>query len=208
MADAIKGAQNPPDWLLVAPAKPSALRMVARRASRRLLVVIAGVAWAIAFGLLVAYGWPVVAPVQVVIYGHHGDLANWPANSVEGIRSVVDAGADGVEVDVQRSADGTFWLVHDTLDTISTETGPGGVEKSDEELATVVIDGGDGYDPARHDSLGLRLRRLGDVLAEFPNLPIMIDVKDMEPDAGTAIGTLLGDRPGASVIVLPQQAQT
>ena len=181
--------------------------MTARNGSRRrtLLLVVTGLAWVIAAGLLVSFAWPVISPVRVVIYGHHGDLANWPANSIEGIRSVVDAGADGVEVDVQRSADGTFWLVHDTLDTISTATGTVAA-KSDQELATIVIDGGDGYDPARHAGMELHLHTLAEVLAEFPDLPLMVDVKDTQPEAGTAIARLLRDRANVSVIVEEPQA--
>jgi glycerophosphoryl diester phosphodiesterase len=53
----------------------------------------------------------------VIILGHRGGRgAGWPAeNSLAALQRALDEGADGVELDVRLSADGTPVLVHDPL---------------------------------------------------------------------------------------------
>jgi glycerophosphoryl diester phosphodiesterase len=48
-----------------------------------------------------------------LIIGHRGYAARFAGNSVAGVRAAFAAGADGVEVDVRRSADGTWVCHHD-----------------------------------------------------------------------------------------------
>ncbi|MDQ1713695.1 MAG: glycerophosphoryl diester phosphodiesterase [Frankiaceae bacterium] len=47
------------------------------------------------------------------VYGHRGSAATHPENSVAGVVAAFAAGADGVEVDVRRTADGLLVLCHD-----------------------------------------------------------------------------------------------
>lgn len=54
---------------------------------------------------------------HVFVAMHRGDCRNYPENSAEAIRSAIALGAEIVEVDVQRTKDGCFVLLHDaTLD--------------------------------------------------------------------------------------------
>jgi glycerophosphoryl diester phosphodiesterase len=46
-----------------------------------------------------------------LIIGHRGFAARFPDNSLAGVRAALEAGADGVEVDIRRCADGT-WVCH------------------------------------------------------------------------------------------------
>jgi glycerophosphoryl diester phosphodiesterase len=48
-----------------------------------------------------------------LVIGHRGFAGRFPDNSMEGIRAAIDAGADGVEVDVRRCAEGTWVCQHD-----------------------------------------------------------------------------------------------
>jgi glycerophosphoryl diester phosphodiesterase len=47
-----------------------------------------------------------------LIIGHRGFAARFPDNSLAGVRAALEAGADGVEVDVRRCADGTWVCNH------------------------------------------------------------------------------------------------
>ena len=60
------------------------------------------------------------------VIGHRGAAAFAPENTLESIRAALDAGADGVEVDVRMSADGSLVLMHDP-DVSRTTNGQGRV---------------------------------------------------------------------------------
>ncbi|HVN76043.1 MAG TPA: glycerophosphodiester phosphodiesterase [Thermoanaerobaculaceae bacterium] len=49
----------------------------------------------------------------LLIIGHRGFAAAFPDNSLAGVQAAITAGADGVEVDVRRCADGTWVCHHD-----------------------------------------------------------------------------------------------
>lgn len=60
----------------------------------------------------------------VLIGAHRGDWRNAPENSLRAIRNCIDLGLDIVEIDVRRTADGRFVLMHDkTLDRTTTGHG-------------------------------------------------------------------------------------
>ncbi|GAA4146289.1 glycerophosphodiester phosphodiesterase family protein [Sphingobacterium kyonggiense] len=65
---------------------------------------------------------------SVLVVAHRGDWRNAPENSLKAIDYAIDMGVDIIELDVQRTADGKFILMHDkTLDR--TTTGKGAVAK-------------------------------------------------------------------------------
>lgn len=66
------------------------------------------------------------APWQTpLILGHRGSPSRAPENSLRGLALALEEGADGVEVDVQLSADGVPVLIHDrTLDRTGHGQGP------------------------------------------------------------------------------------
>lgn len=90
-------------------------------------------------------------PARTLILGHRGAPFEAPENTFGGFRLAVAHGADGVELDVQRSADGAPVVIHDlTLDR--TTDGSGEVRAhSWAELAGL------------HAGPGEPLRRLGEV---------------------------------------------
>ncbi len=47
------------------------------------------------------------------LYGHRGARARQPENSLEGVAWALDNGADGIEMDVRRSAEGGLFCSHD-----------------------------------------------------------------------------------------------
>ena len=61
---------------------------------------------------------------EVMVAVHRGDWRNYAENCLEGIESAVKMGADIVEIDLWRTADGELVLMHDrTIDRTSTGKG-------------------------------------------------------------------------------------
>ncbi|WP_052507909.1 glycerophosphodiester phosphodiesterase family protein [Sphingomonas hengshuiensis] len=79
----------------------------------------------------------------VLIASHRGGHLKAPENSLAAVDEAVAAGADVVEVDVQVSADGVPFLLHDrTLERTTNGTGRA-AEKSYAELRALRLKGGD-----------------------------------------------------------------
>lgn len=61
----------------------------------------------------------------VMIFAHRGDWRNAPENSIQAYQNCIDAGFDGIEVDVQMTKDSVLVMMHDkTLDRTTTGKGP------------------------------------------------------------------------------------
>lgn len=61
---------------------------------------------------------------KTLVFGHRGASAYAPMNTLEAFQLAVELGADGVELDVHRSADGRLVIVHDfTVDGSTNGTG-------------------------------------------------------------------------------------
>jgi glycerophosphoryl diester phosphodiesterase len=158
--------------------------------------------------LVLSLVWPAIAAPRMLIFAHHGDLDHWPENTLEGIVAASETAIDGVEFDVQRSADGTWWLLHDpVLDSSTEETGVPST-LTDEELASLTIDGGVGF----AGQTGLHLPRFDEVLgalADYRGL-VMVDVKDSDAAATASVARILVDtgRPDSFVICRSVEAAT
>lgn len=93
---------------------------------------------------------------------HRGAAAEAPENTMEAFDLAVELGADALELDVRRAADGALAVIHDaTLDRTTVASGP--------------VSGRTGPEL---ESLGVPLLR--DVLRRHPHLPVTVDVKDGE----------------------------
>ncbi|MCD8172871.1 MAG: glycerophosphodiester phosphodiesterase family protein [Alistipes sp.] len=61
----------------------------------------------------------------VFVASHRGDWRNFPENSAKAVQSVIDMGADIVEIDIMLTRDSVLVLSHDrTLDRTTTGRGP------------------------------------------------------------------------------------
>jgi glycerophosphoryl diester phosphodiesterase len=59
-----------------------------------------------------------------LVIGHRGYNARFPENTLLSFREAFAAGADGVECDVQKTADGRYIVIHDaTVDRVSSSRG-------------------------------------------------------------------------------------
>lgn len=60
----------------------------------------------------------------VMIFAHRGDWRNAPENSLQAYQSCIDAGFDGIEIDVQMTKDSVIVMMHDqTIDRTTAGTG-------------------------------------------------------------------------------------
>ncbi len=103
------------------------------------------------------------------------------------------SGADGLELDVQLSADGEVVVCHDeTLDRTTNDSGPVAA-RSSAELARV--DAGWHFRDARGQlvfrGLGIGIPRLRDVLTRFPGTPVIVEMKVDTERMGCTLAALV-----------------
>jgi len=117
------------------------------------------------------------------IFAHRGDSAHFPENTLPAFKSAVEAGADVIETDVQRSKDGRFMIFHDdTLDRITDGAGRLG-DYTLQELQR--FDAGHSYSadaksfPFR--GKGITIPSLEEILREFPQQRFNVDLKADDP---------------------------
>ena len=98
-------------------------------------------------------------------------------------------GADGIEIDVQLSADGIPVVIHDrTLDRTTDRRGPVQALTADE---LERVDAGHHFEQhGKHPfrGCGVAIPRLDAVLARHPDARVIIEMKGAEPELGRAVG--------------------
>ena len=115
---------------------------------------------------------------------HRGASALAPENTIDAFRLAVEAGAGGLELDVHMTRDGHIVVIHDaTVDR--TTNGSGAVsEMTLDELHG--FDAGHNFSPdggptRPYRGRGVRVPTLGEVLEEFPGVPVNIEIKAGTP---------------------------
>jgi glycerophosphoryl diester phosphodiesterase len=115
------------------------------------------------------------------VIGHRGAAAHAPENTIESFALALEQGADALEFDVRRAADGVPVVFHDpVLDRTTDRTGPVGALTS-AELARVdagyrFVDEATGA--ASFRGRGVRVATLREVIAAFPSTPFLIEMKE------------------------------
>lgn len=102
---------------------------------------------------------PLLDPAARLVVAHRGASAEAPENTMPAFERAVALGADAIELDVHLAADGEVVVLHDpTLDRTTTGHGPVAAHAA-AELARLGVP------------------RLADVLAAWPDLPLLVEVK-------------------------------
>ena len=131
---------------------------------------------------------PVFTSPDPLVFAHRGGARLAPENTRPAIDNGMALGADGLEIDVQLSADGIPVVIHDqTLDRTTDRTGPVG-SLSASELARV--DAGfhfeiDGERPFRGQGVGVPC--LDDVLRRHASARVIIEMKGGQPELARAV---------------------
>ena len=123
------------------------------------------------------------------IFAHRGGAALGPENTIAAFDRGLQAGADGLELDVHLSSDGVVVVHHDdTLDRTTDATGPVAARTA-AELATV--DAGarfvaaSGEMPFRGQGIGVPTFR--EVLRRYQDVPVIVEMKVNTAAMGQAI---------------------
>lgn len=122
-----------------------------------------------------------------LVFAHRGGAALRPENTIAAFDHGLSLGADGLELDVHLSRDGVV-VVHHDLTLERTTSGRGRVaDLTADELARldaahwfVQRDAPDAGYPFRAQGIGVP--RLSDVLARYPDVRIIIELKGADPE--------------------------
>ena len=127
---------------------------------------------------------------------HRGGEGRWPSNTLFAFQQAVASGADALEMDLQRTADGVLVVRHDPF-VESTSDGTGFIH--DFKLAdlkkldagyTWTADGGATY-PYRGQ--GITIPTLEEVFTAFTDIPLNIDIKPKEAQVVHQLSQMLHD---------------
>ena len=136
---------------------------------------------------------------------HRGASGYAPENTLLAFSRALELGADGLELDVQLSADNRLLVLHDaTLERTTDGRGP--VRRLPWSRLR-WLDAGYRFSPDGGRSFpfrarGLRIPLLEEVLEAFPEVPITIEIKPQDPEAVYALVRLLrGRRDRARIVV-------
>ena len=120
------------------------------------------------------------------MYAHRGGAALRPENTIEAFDNGLALGADGLELDVRLTRDGAVVVHHDdTLERTTSGRGRMGACTSDE---LGKVDAGYWFKPtdAGHDfpyrGVGVCVPLLRDVLARYPAIPLIVELKQNLPE--------------------------
>lgn len=134
------------------------------------------------------------------VLAHGGGQGLWPDNTLPAFEGSAALGADVLELDVQRDADGAFRVIHDaTLDRTTSGTGPVGATSASGFAAVDAgyrwtTDGHRGDAQAgeyHYRGTGVVVPTLREVLARFPANAVNVEIKEETAAAGTALCALL-----------------
>ena len=122
------------------------------------------------------------------MFAHRGGSALGPENTLAAFDLGMRAGADGLELDVHLSADGVPVVHHDaTLDRTTSASGPVAARTA-ADLARVDAGyrfAGRGDFPFRQQGVGIP--SLVDVLRTYPDVPVIVEMKEDSHDMGEAV---------------------
>lgn len=122
-------------------------------------------------------------PAARPVIGHRGAAAYAPENTIASFRRALELGADALEFDVRRAADGVAMVMHDpTLDRTTSGNGPVNRLTS---IELRRLDAGyhfhqHGDIPRPFRGLGVTVPTLAEVITTFPGTPLLIEIKEAE----------------------------
>lgn len=137
------------------------------------------------------------------VIGHRGAAGYAPENTLASFHRALDLGAEALEFDVRASQDGEPVVIHDpALDRTTDRTGPvrqypaAQLQEADAGFR-FTTDGGLTH-PWR--GKGIRIPLLREVVAGFPDTPLLIEIKEAEVQQ--AVARVLQDHGAADRAVL------
>ena len=123
------------------------------------------------------------SPALPRVFGHRGSAGTHPENTLESFRAAVASGVQYLEFDIHMTRDGEIVVAHDEhlkrmcgLDRVISDMTYAELAKADAGRM-FTLDGA--TFPFREE--GIKVPRLAEVLAEFPTLRMIVEVKQIAP---------------------------
>ncbi|RMF25345.1 MAG: glycerophosphodiester phosphodiesterase [Deltaproteobacteria bacterium] len=127
----------------------------------------------------------------------------FPENTIEAFDAAVAAGIDLLELDVHGTSDGRIVVIHD--DTLDRTTDGSGPVRSCSAAELQALDAGYRFEGPSGDfpyrGRGLRIPLFDEVLERFPDTPLNVEIKQLDPPIERQVIEAL-DRYGARERVL------
>jgi glycerophosphoryl diester phosphodiesterase len=121
---------------------------------------------------------PALSLGRTQVFAHRGGSKLRPENTIPAFDHGLSLGADGLEFDVHLSQDGIVVIHHDaTLDRTTNATGPLAA-KTAAELARIDA----AHRWPEYGGKGIGIPTLKDVLARYPDVPLIIEMKINDPE--------------------------
>ncbi len=142
-------------------------------------------------------------------FGHRGAAGLAPENTLPSFRQALADGADALELDVHATRDGTIVVIHD--DTVDRTTDGHGEVRSFDMRDLQLLDAGyhfeaDGKHPFR--GCGVRIPTLRQLMLELPEVPLNIEVKQVDPPIEKEVRALLDELGRVDDVVLAAEDDT
>ena len=176
----------------------------------KLLLILAGLATAITARIAYVRSLPPIPrgafattdrPLNIA---HRGGALEAPENTIHAFNHAVQVGADAIEMDVWLTSDGHLVTIHDeTVDR--TTDGNGKVSEMTLEQ-TQTLDAAWNWNPENLSEpplrgQGIRIPSLTEVFEQFPNTPMIIELKTQDPNAIEQLGNLIRKHSAADRVI-------
>ncbi len=136
----------------------------------------------------------------VLVIAHQGGDGEWPSNTLEAFRNATEVGADVLEMDVHSTGDGVLVTVHDsTVDRTTDGTG----RVNDYSFADLqALDAGYDWPTLEEEAertdrpyrgQGIRIPALEEVFQTFPQMRMVIEIKQTAPSIVQPLCDLIRD---------------
>jgi glycerophosphoryl diester phosphodiesterase len=129
-----------------------------------------------------------------LLYAHRGARVEYPENSLLAFEAALAQGADVLELDVHLSRDGVPVVHHDP-----TGARTAGVRR---ELRHCTLEELRAWDIGRGPHEQVRVPTLAEVLDRFPEAPLNVDLKQLEPDMTAAVLRVIAERAAEPRVLL------
>lgn len=144
-------------------------------------------------------------------FAHRGASLRAPENTLAAFRLAAESGAGGLELDVHMTSDGSIVVIHD--DTVDRTTDGTGAVRDMALREVRSLDAGYRFTPDQGATYpfrgqGVWMPELGEVLREFPDLRVNIDVKEDQPGVEEALLKTIADAEAESRVLVVSEIPT
>jgi glycerophosphoryl diester phosphodiesterase len=144
------------------------------------------------------------------IFAHRGFAGEYPENTMPSFRAAAGAGAEYFELDVHMTVDGEIVVSHD--ESLERNCGRAGAIRELEWSQIAQADAGyaftiDGGATHPFRGQGIAIPRLADVLAEFPGVRVLIEVKQKSPSLVAAMLAVIESAAASRRVLIASELQ-